>query len=181
MKPAKRRNSPVGEANIDLTPIMSILVILIPILLFAFTFFEVKVQAVSAPRFSSDGGRPPEEKVKLTVLVKPEGFTIKLGGDRPDEKIPLRAHADGAEYDYPRLYARLVELKERYPDVETIFLGGTERTPWRVLARVMDTASVRLVRDRFDSFDEWTKAQAKSTPAGEPLALFPEVSLVVAD
>ena len=45
-----RRHKPDELGDINLTPIMALLVILIPVLLFAFSFFEVKVQAVAAPR-----------------------------------------------------------------------------------------------------------------------------------
>ena len=49
-KPSERAHGEDVEAELNLVPIMAILVILIPVLLYAFTFFEVKVQAVAAPR-----------------------------------------------------------------------------------------------------------------------------------
>ena len=52
-KPSERRNAEDFDDELDLTPIMSILVILIPVLLFAFSFFEVRVQAVSSPRLGT--------------------------------------------------------------------------------------------------------------------------------
>ena len=49
-KPSDRAHGESEEPELNLVPIMAILVILIPVLLYAFTFFEVKVQAVAAPR-----------------------------------------------------------------------------------------------------------------------------------
>ncbi len=79
-KPSDRSHSQEDLEEINLVPIMAILVILIPILLYAFSFFEVKVQAVSAPRLGPTNSKPTENKEKplqLTVEVKQKGFLIR--------------------------------------------------------------------------------------------------------
>ena len=80
-KPSERRHSKERIEDLNLSPIMSILVILIPMLLYAFSFFEVKVQAVTAPRMGPSNQKPKDEDEKkplnLTVLVTGKGFVVK--------------------------------------------------------------------------------------------------------
>ena len=52
-KPSDRSHFVETEGEINLSPIMSILVILIPMLLLLFNFHEIKVQAVAAPKVGS--------------------------------------------------------------------------------------------------------------------------------
>jgi biopolymer transport protein ExbD len=83
-KPSERRHSKEKIEDLNLSPIMSILVILIPMLLYAFSFFEVKVQAVTAPRMGqSKPTKDKEEEEKplnLTVLVTSKGFVGQAAG-----------------------------------------------------------------------------------------------------
>jgi hypothetical protein len=61
-KPSERRHSKEKIEDLNLSPIMSILVILIPMLLYAFSFFEVKVQAVTAPRMGRANRRRTKKR-----------------------------------------------------------------------------------------------------------------------
>jgi biopolymer transport protein ExbD len=84
-----------GEApqiELNLVPIMALLVVLIPILLYAFKFFEIRVQAVSAPRMSSGKAKKKKETDKkplnLTVLVSHDRFTVSV---HEEHDMALRA------------------------------------------------------------------------------------------
>ena len=78
-KPSQRAHAGKEEVpELNLVPIMAILVILIPVLLFAFTFFEIRVQAVAAPRLgpSAKNKKDNDEEKKplnLTVLIPRQG------------------------------------------------------------------------------------------------------------
>ena len=80
-KPSDRRH--VGSENVpelNLVPIMAIMVILIPMLIYMFTFHQLRVQRVSAPRSSTQTSKANEEQKKplnLTVIIRQnKGFTV---------------------------------------------------------------------------------------------------------
>jgi|GEM_PF-973773 hypothetical protein len=80
-KPSERRHASSEEsADLNLVPIMAIMVILIPMLIYMFTFHTIKVQRVSAPRRSTETSKANEDKKKalnLTVIIRQnKGYTV---------------------------------------------------------------------------------------------------------
>jgi len=93
-KPSERSHSKNVEAELNLAPIMSILVILIPMLIFAFQFYEITVQTVNAPKLGTGKAKkadsPTEAPLNLTVLISDKGFIVKQqGGPDAPEESPL--------------------------------------------------------------------------------------------
>ena len=196
-KPSERRHGQEEEAGeVDLTPIMSILVILIPMLIFAFSFFEVKIQEVSAPKMSptKEQKKEPDKKpLNLTVLVTEKGFSIKQEEDltvEPDQPIPKRVFqiADPAdpsgkrmkevhEYDYPTLYSRLMKKKKLHKEEQVINIGADHHIPWHIIARTIDASRVQLEESAYTDLTQWSQAKPKKDGA----YLFPQVVFTVAE
>jgi biopolymer transport protein ExbD len=88
-KPSERSHSKSVEAELNLAPIMSILVILIPMLIFAFQFYEITVQTVNAPKLGTGKAKkaesPDKVPLNLTVLISDKGFIVKQQGSAPEE------------------------------------------------------------------------------------------------
>lgn len=187
-------------ADVDLKPMMSIVCVLIPMLMFSFSFFEVKVQPVGAPKvgFAGGGGKgsgtaTPEElktPLNLTVIVTETGFRIKmtqeLVGPEADQKIEKRTFTtpDGEkyeDYDYPALYSRLVEIKKRFPEEQSINIGAETHITWDVVARTMDATRTLLQKEKYSSLEEYSKAAELLDEQGKPKLLFPNVVFVVAE
>ncbi len=77
-KPSERRHGAEEESpELNLVPIMAIMVILIPMLIYMFNFSEIKVQRVMAPRRGTGAQKTKEEKKE-----KPLNLTIKIQGDK---------------------------------------------------------------------------------------------------
>lgn len=204
-KPSMRHHA-IGELeDVNLVPIMSVLVILIPMLLYAFTFFEVTVQAVAAPKMGTGKSAQKETDQKrplnLTVLVSADGFLVKYddGGARGmgDEGAPIKkvefppdelhGNLPYKDYDYPELHNRLQQMKERFPDELQVNIGAEMNIPWYIIARTIDAARLKLQGAPFQG-DERMVAYAKATPVTlkkggetEPVHLFPSVVFVVAE
>jgi len=81
-KPSERRHGSVDEVpELNLVPIMAIMVILIPMLIYMFTFHQIRVQRVMAPRRGTGAQKTKEEKkekeLNLTILIKKDrGFQV---------------------------------------------------------------------------------------------------------
>ena len=87
-KPSERSHGGGGDdvPDLNLVPIMAIMVILIPMLIYMFTFHTIKVQQVMAPREGTGAKKTQEEKQKkplnLTVTIKKgTGFLLQWEED----------------------------------------------------------------------------------------------------
>lgn len=191
-----RRNRGKDELpSINLTPIMSILVILVPILLYAFTFFEVRIQGVSAPRMGTGQAKKKDDEKKplnLTVLITKKGFVIKQQAElttEPEPKIFKRnftitdegKKVDVEEYDFPALYTRLASKKKQYPNERIVNIGADMDVPWHVIARTIDACRVQLAQDSYEDLEPYSKAKPKLDGKKEPVPMFDKVVFVVAE
>lgn len=202
-KPSSRRHS-VGELDdVNLVPIMSILVILVPMLIYAFTFFEVTVQSVAAPKMGTGKAKTKDTDEKkplnLTVLISDDGFMLKydeeqMGGETeaPIKKVEFPADKDHGDqpywdYDYPTLHNRLARMKEKFPQEEQLNIGAEMHIPWQTIARTIDAARLQLDGVPFEGEERmaaYSKAKPKTVKTkGEstPEFLFPNVVFVVAE
>lgn len=184
---ARTRPQPARIEEVNLVPIMSILVILIPLLIYAFTFFEVSVQSVSAPRRGMpDHDAAAERGPTVTVVVKPRALVLRhLSSDgRPEQTtIAAQPSAAGTEQNFAALHNELLELKRRFPEETRLRLGGDPNVPWQTFASAIDSARVELNGAPFvgaDADRRYRKA-APRTRRGEPVALFPDIVFVVND
>lgn len=99
---ACRRAIEEVDAELNVVPIMGIMCILIPNMLYMFSFHEVTVQRVLAPRAGSagaaggGGARPASHELNLTVMIrKDQGFLVSWDESLVDEGqvlplIPMR-------------------------------------------------------------------------------------------
>lgn len=133
------------EHNLNLAPILNVVMILIPLMLINATFLVVATLSTSSPSPPNVSETPPEEVApRLLIAITEDGFTI---GDLRQTStfiesglgLPIpgcEAHAlvsDGvpatvcardvrsdsslmARLDYRGLYNRLVEIRERWAD-----------------------------------------------------------------
>lgn len=178
-KPSQASHSDSGgNEELNLSPIMALLVILIPMLLAMFNFFEVKVQAVAAPKLGTGktSSKDPDKKpLNLTVLISKTGFMIKQQDELQDvaeKQIPkdtfeITVVENSApvtrsveDYDYPALYSRLRAKKQRYPEETTINIAAEMDIPWHVIARTIDAARIELKEGSFTGRDRMNKYAA---------------------
>lgn len=174
------------EENLNLSPIMALMVILIPMLLAMFNFFEVKVQAVAAPKLGTGKASKTDDQKKplnLTVLITKQGFLIKQQDELqdvaekpiPKDTFSMPINENGVvsekaveEYDYATLYNRLRAKKQKYPDETTLNVAAEMDIPWHVIARTIDAARVELDKAEFtgrDRLKEYSKAREVTRPS----------------
>ncbi len=206
--PSSRRHGMPELEDIDLTPIMSILVILIPMLIYAFNYTEIAVQRVSLPKTGGRASKGGKKKTNVTILVSNEGFRVKLQGEPetgilpPDDVIPkamLTRCPDErdanpkqmSQFNYPALYSSLIKLKHdpNYGLEDSVNIGAKEgdRIPWRIIAKTI--AAVRVEREKkvYSELCDFSSAPAKTTTTTDTegneveiaTQLFPEIVFIV--
>jgi biopolymer transport protein ExbD len=125
---ASKGGSAMGTPiDLDMTPMMNMLIILISFLVTMVVFTQLAVIKFNLP--PSQGGAGGDEAksgpdttqkgptVDITVLVSENGFQI-IGEGRKLDPIPKGTK----DYDYPRLGQFMRKLKEEYPLAEDVVL-----------------------------------------------------------
>ena len=197
---SKAHGVPDIPAEVDLKPVMGLIVILIPLLLYSFSFFKITIQPVLAPTTgpaapgSDSGDKDKKKPLNLTVAVlETRGFMIKMdaevaGQANSDINIPKKMFKDPKtgkmklEYDYPTLYQKLYEIKQKFKEEKTIHISSEPNVRWQVIARVMDTSMFILKKKKFKDLEDFATAEVDKVEKGNelfPKPLFPQVVFVV--
>jgi biopolymer transport protein ExbD len=174
---SKRKTSTreVLTADVDLTPIMCLFIILVPLLLLSAVFERLSALQVHLPEASTiEETEKPEEGptgiVELRLLVKVDGLGLEgtlshdPGGKEKElyEDIRYDFPMQGDLYDLDKLREILRELKGKYPRQEQIVFLVDDKVSYDIIVQAMDTC-------RLDYYVE--EGRRRSRP------LFPEIAL----
>ncbi len=121
--------------DLDVTPFMNLMIVLVPVLLLSMVFTHTTVIDLNFPAAGADGAPLDPDAVHLEVTVRSDGFVVADGRGGVIKRLPK---VDGA-YDYPTLSKVMQELKRRMPDKDDIMVLLEPKTPYQTLVSVMDT------------------------------------------
>jgi len=170
-RPSRRSSRTAEEIEINMTPVMNLMVVLIPLLLSSAQYIKIGVIDLNLPpavgtSVSQLGApRETEKKLDLAVTITDQGFYISsslavwksVDGQGPT--IPLNQRH---EYDFQQLSRKLFEIKrkalKRFSDTEKIVIQAEPQINYQLLVSTLDAA-------RSISID------------GRTYTLFPDVSL----
>ncbi|MEE4310789.1 MAG: biopolymer transporter ExbD [candidate division KSB1 bacterium] len=170
-RPSFRRTTAGEDIEPNLTPVMNLMVVLIPLLLSSAQWIKIGVielnlpPAVGTKTVVGAAPKETEKKLDLAVTITDRGFylsssqAILKSSENNGPTIPNLA--DGS-YDYDALANKLLEIKQsatgRYSDTERIVIQAEPDINYQVLVSTMDS-SRKIVVD------------------GREVILFPDVSL----
>jgi biopolymer transport protein ExbD len=172
-RPSKRGKRLVEMENPNLTPIMNLMVVLIPLLLTSAEFVRLGVIELNLPPAAAGPGgealnQMPIEasrKLDLSVTVTDRGFFISSamavlsGTEYGEPTIPMK---DSLQYDFEALSLKLYEIKQHagssFPDTDHIILLAEPNVDYQSVVSTMDASRAIFVEDK------WVR-------------LFPDVSL----
>lgn len=169
-RPSLRRHRQSESTDLNLTPIMNLMVVMIPLLLSSAQFIKIGVIELNLPPSAGAvglaGAKPTEtaRTLDLTISITEKGFYLSTSsavlqrqpGSGPS--IPLK---ETGEYDFAALSRQLYEIKNKsaeYSDTDAVVIQAENRVLYQILVSTMDAA-------RSISID------------GRPVVLFPQVSL----
>jgi len=172
-KKFKPTHSTNHEFELDLAPLLSVMVKLVPVLLISSAFVQVMVVETDLPQAVKEAIQTEEKDdtmatVQLDVSKK-EGIKVIVAkaGEQHVDLIQLKA--DGS-FDLPALQAELVKVKVENPKVFKIGLSPDGNIPYKELVKIMDEA--RKARDRTIRFPVWDSEKNKQV---ETDYMFPDV------
>ena len=136
------------ENNIEqgdpLIPILNLVCMLIPLLLYGAVFVKFKVLDVAPPKIKQGTiEQTKDDALNLQVIVGEAGFYIKVNpkhrqawmaepGTGPD--IPKTDNG----LDYDELRRKLTELKNAHATEQTIFIGAEDNIDYEIIIKLMD-------------------------------------------
>jgi biopolymer transport protein ExbD len=122
-----------GRNDINIVPMLDVMVILIFFLIFTAVFSKTNVLELNLP---ADSGPPPElpAQLELEVVVRKNALEVQ---DRNTGL--LQAFPNGAQgYDFEGLSVYLRRIKAKFPDKRDATLLLEPDTPYDMMVQVMD-------------------------------------------
>lgn len=167
-----------GESTfeLNLAPMMDMMVSIIPFMLLSATFLQLMLISTPLPVPVAKALEQDREKDKREVSIKLTMSRSKdmmlevkdVGGAVTKVAVPKTS----GEFDYNHLHKKLVEVKLRYPKVFRVELNPENQVDYNSIVRVMDASR------NMQNADPKVKIDGADTPL-----LFPDVILgnVMAD
>ncbi|MCA9538067.1 MAG: biopolymer transporter ExbD [Myxococcales bacterium] len=201
---AKKKFDADKIEDLNLVPIMNLVVCLIPMVLFGTSLVKIGVVNVNAPRFGMGQAAPDDSEEKplnLTVGIEEAGFRLKAGGAdiyqvlglAPEMAADPAAAAAGLPpqggfliakkgevYDYVDLYNKLVTIKTAFPQETIVNLTAEQKIPFKYVISVMDVIRLKLDQDSYGDSTAFVAAQYKYGSDGQIELLWPDVVFAVA-
>ena len=161
-RPSFRRTLGADDAEPNLTPVMNLMVVLIPLLLSSAEFIKIGVLELNLPPAAgpiTEVTQQPQEKIRtldLAISITEKGFYITSSlavlkseeGDGEGPSIPI--NADGT-YDYDALSLKLWEIKKLaegiFPDAENIVIQANPTIDYQTLVSSMDAARAAKIEN----------------------------------
>ena len=161
-----------SEFELDLAPLLAVMVKLVPVLLVSSAFVQLMVIETELPQVVSEAiQRQDNQETPTNISLEvnsSEGIRIVVKG-KGQEKVEVVTLKSGS-FDYLELHKKLVEVKKAHPDIFKIEISPDDKTPYDDIVKIMDEArQAKDVNVRFPVFD--TK-QGKNV---ETNYMFPEI------
>ncbi len=160
---AKKRKQEKVDEDLNLTPAMNLILIIIPLLLTAMETMKMAVINVATPQIGpSSEVTPPDQKpdevpLKLTIALTDRGIHLyardQVIENKDDPLGPTIPKIDGEEessldgkktpgkvYDYEKLNNMLADIKEAHPTEENIIISAESHIKYRYIIKIMDAA-----------------------------------------
>ncbi len=129
----RRHNDETADLNI--TALMNLMVILVPFLLITAVFSRLAILELNLPGSSTESVDPQDQTFQLEVIVRQDKIEI---GDRNQGLLGIYPNSEEGEYDYEALSVKLSELKDRYPEKTDASILLESEIAYDTLVQVMD-------------------------------------------
>lgn len=169
-KPQINHNS---EFDLDLAPLLAVMVKLVPVLLVSSAFVQLMIVETELPQVVQQAIAKQEQNVKPTVISmsfnRKDGVHINTnkGGQ---EKVESVALTDKKEFNFEQIHLVMREIKKSNPEVFKIEFNPGDDVSYKDIVKMMDEVRKSRSNDiKFPVKDEKT-GQMSSTDY-----MFPEV------
>jgi biopolymer transport protein ExbD len=138
MRNLKSRSSD-ATFDLNLAPILDIIVSVVPLLLLSIAFVQVKMIDTSVPQVVAEAAQRANDKSETTVALKVsknKGFTLEVTKD--GKTNPVAVPNKNNTWDLEGLHAAAFAVKEKSPEVFRVDLNPDSDVNLKDLVAVMD-------------------------------------------
>ena len=132
---SRRPSQAAGPAEIDVTPVMNMFIILIPFLVSMAVFTHLATHAFSLPSEDGAGRARTADAVPLTVAMAADAVAVVWGDV---ELLRLAVAADGS-FDADRLVAVLAAERRRHSGVDEVVVAVDDGVLCAEVVRCLDS------------------------------------------
>lgn len=125
--------------DLNLAPILDIIVSIVPLLLLSIAFVQVKMIDTSVPQVVAEAIKRAEEKSTATVnlkISKDRGFIFEV--TKEGKTTPVNVPNKGSDWDMEALHAAAFGIKEKNPEVFRLDMSPASNVNLAELVVVMD-------------------------------------------
>jgi biopolymer transport protein ExbD len=155
-KAAKPFYNPNTDFELDLAPLLAVMVKLVPVLLLSSAFVQVMMIESDLPQAVKEAvenpPKDPETSIQMALSAS-GGITIFIQSKDKNSSVnvPLKSNA----FDYEKLHLELQQVKRAHPEVFRLELKPEANIPYRDLVKAMDEARKSRNKDiKFPVFDK---------------------------
>jgi biopolymer transport protein ExbD len=130
----KRRQKHTEAADLDVTPFMNLMIVLVPVLLLSMVFTHTTVIDLNFPTGDAAAGEFDPESIHLEVAVYADQLVVADGRGGVIKTLPRL----DSGHDFESLSTVMQELKRRMPDKEDITVLLEPQTDYQTLVAIMD-------------------------------------------
>lgn len=133
------------DFELNLASIIDCFTVLITYLLVSASFIALGTFDVSVPTLRSSGDTTPEPTISMSIKVSStHDLLIKLEGGEASKEPEVRIPAADGKLDQQNMLARLVELKGRWPDLDTATLSASGAVEYSEIVQIIE-ATKKLI------------------------------------
>ena len=131
------------DAELDVTPVMSLIVHLIPMILLSVRFLKVTQLAtdesvIPTEEAASSAQYSEQQEQVVSVRITPDGFVV--GGAEGEPRIACLGACAPDTYDYVGLLRAMVSAKRIHPTETRVVIAPVGEIPYEVVVRAMAAA-----------------------------------------
>lgn len=161
-----------SEFELDLAPLLAVMVKLVPVLLVSSAFVQMMVIETELPQVVNEAIQKQDQdqtptNIALEVDGK-EGFhiVVTVKGQDQIESVPLK----NGSFDLETLHQKLIAVKKLHPEIFKLELNPEAHVPYKEIVKIMD--EVRQAHDPSVKFPVFDSKQGKNV---ETPYMFPEI------
>jgi biopolymer transport protein ExbD len=147
------------EEDIDVTPLLNVMVVLVAFLIFSAVFSRISIQEVVLPAQGDSKAEQDMTLVTIEVIVRKSSLEISDG-----KSVVATIPKIGMKYDIQKLSEFLLRLKEKYTEKQDVSVLLEPDIDYESMIQVMDAVKVAEIKK---------EGQARA----RKVLLFPQVSL----
>jgi biopolymer transport protein ExbD len=124
----------MGDAELDLLPMMNVFIVLIPMLLTSAVFLKVTVIDTNVPSANAAPAADANGTLSLAITIKDDYFVVE--GKGIESRVIARTDTDATA----KLAAALADVALAHPDNQDVIIISQPKTRYQDIISVMDVA-----------------------------------------